>query len=173
MTSRIMSETGYTVQVTNLSSRVSENDLHEFFSFSGPIEHIELIRWFFFTFVFLRESKSDVSRPFFILDKCHIDFLIKKDNCYLRHVLSSQTRQSKCIWSKKNPLHSVIWYTCTEQLFKFIMLIVSWSHNSKFCLMTYHGLLFHDELILQIGRIWLYCLCDIQGTLCLGNCSIA
>lgn len=39
-----MSETGYTVQVTNLSSRVSESDLHEFFSFSGPIEHIELIR---------------------------------------------------------------------------------------------------------------------------------
>ncbi|CAL5029744.1 unnamed protein product [Urochloa decumbens] len=44
MASRIMSETGYTVQVTNLSSRVSESDLHEFFSFSGPIEHIELIR---------------------------------------------------------------------------------------------------------------------------------
>ncbi|OEL29152.1 Transcription factor ILI1, partial [Dichanthelium oligosanthes] len=40
----IMSETGHTVQVTNLSSRVSESDLHEFFSFSGPIEHIELIR---------------------------------------------------------------------------------------------------------------------------------
>ncbi|RCV35672.1 hypothetical protein SEVIR_7G270000v4 [Setaria viridis] len=39
-----MSETGYTVQVTNLSGRVSESDLHEFFSFSGPIEHIELIR---------------------------------------------------------------------------------------------------------------------------------
>ena len=104
MTSRIMSETGYTVQVTNLSSRVSENDLHEFFSFSGPIEHIELIRWFFFTLFFLRESKSDVSRPFFILDKCHIDFLIKKDNCYLRHFLSSQTRQSKCIWSEKKTI---------------------------------------------------------------------
>ncbi|CAD6259351.1 unnamed protein product [Miscanthus lutarioriparius] len=39
-----MTETGHTVQVTNLSSRVSESDLHEFFSFSGPIEHIELIR---------------------------------------------------------------------------------------------------------------------------------
>ncbi|TVU16305.1 hypothetical protein EJB05_21557 [Eragrostis curvula] len=39
-----MSESGYTVQVTNLSSRVSESDLHEFFSFSGPIEHVELIR---------------------------------------------------------------------------------------------------------------------------------
>ena len=49
MTSRIMSETGHTVQVTNLSSRVSESDLHEFFSFSGPIEHIELIRWFFYS----------------------------------------------------------------------------------------------------------------------------
>ncbi|KAL6844495.1 hypothetical protein ACP4OV_026168 [Aristida adscensionis] len=40
----IMSETGYTVQVSNLSSRVSESDLYEFFSFSGPIEHVELIR---------------------------------------------------------------------------------------------------------------------------------
>ncbi|KAK3143574.1 hypothetical protein QOZ80_4AG0302050 [Eleusine coracana subsp. coracana] len=39
-----MSETGYTVQVTNLSGRVSESDLYEFFSFSGPIEHVELIR---------------------------------------------------------------------------------------------------------------------------------
>uniref|UniRef100_A0A0D9ZRH1 RRM domain-containing protein n=1 Tax=Oryza glumipatula TaxID=40148 RepID=A0A0D9ZRH1_9ORYZ len=41
---RIMSGTGYTVEVTNLSSRASESDLHEFFSFSGAIEHIELIR---------------------------------------------------------------------------------------------------------------------------------
>lgn len=40
----IMSGTGYTVEVTNLSSRASESDLHEFFSFSGAIEHIELIR---------------------------------------------------------------------------------------------------------------------------------
>ncbi|KAE8818582.1 Protein vip1 [Hordeum vulgare] len=40
----IMSGTGYTVEVTNLSSSASENDLHEFFSFSGPIEHIDLIR---------------------------------------------------------------------------------------------------------------------------------
>lgn len=39
-----MSGTGYTVEVTNLSSRASEGDLHEFFSFSGAIEHIELIR---------------------------------------------------------------------------------------------------------------------------------
>jgi hypothetical protein len=39
-----MSGTGYTVEVTNLSSRASESDLHEFFSFSGAIEHIELIR---------------------------------------------------------------------------------------------------------------------------------
>jgi RNA recognition motif-containing protein len=44
MTFRIMSETGYTVQVTNLSGRVSESDLYEFFSFSGPIEYVELIR---------------------------------------------------------------------------------------------------------------------------------
>ncbi|KAG8066438.1 hypothetical protein GUJ93_ZPchr0004g38555 [Zizania palustris] len=39
-----MSGTGYTVEVTNLSSKASESDLHEFFSFSGAIEHIELIR---------------------------------------------------------------------------------------------------------------------------------
>ncbi|KAM3371218.1 hypothetical protein ACQJBY_018541 [Aegilops geniculata] len=39
-----MSGSGYTVEVTNLSSSASENDLHEFFSFSGPIEHIDLIR---------------------------------------------------------------------------------------------------------------------------------
>lgn len=39
-----MSEMGYTVQVTNLSGRVSESDLYEFFSFSGPIEYVELIR---------------------------------------------------------------------------------------------------------------------------------
>jgi RNA recognition motif-containing protein len=44
MTYRIMSGTGYTVEVTNLSSSASENDLYEFFSFSGPIEHIDLIR---------------------------------------------------------------------------------------------------------------------------------
>lgn len=45
LTYRIMSGSGYTVEVTNLSSSASENDLHEFFSFSGPIEHIDLIRW--------------------------------------------------------------------------------------------------------------------------------
>jgi RNA recognition motif-containing protein len=39
-----MSETGYTVQVTNLSGSVSESDLYEFFSFYGPIEHVELVR---------------------------------------------------------------------------------------------------------------------------------
>ena len=39
-----MSGTGYTVEVTNLSSRASESDLHEFFSFSGAIEHVEIIR---------------------------------------------------------------------------------------------------------------------------------
>lgn len=48
LTYRIMSGSGYTVEVTNLSSSASENDLHEFFSFSGPIEHIDLIRWHFF-----------------------------------------------------------------------------------------------------------------------------
>uniref|UniRef100_A0A0D9WA68 RRM domain-containing protein n=1 Tax=Leersia perrieri TaxID=77586 RepID=A0A0D9WA68_9ORYZ len=39
-----MSGMGYTVEVTNLSSRASESDLHDFFSFSGAIEHIDLIR---------------------------------------------------------------------------------------------------------------------------------
>lgn len=73
MTSRIMSETGHTVQVTNLSSRVSESDLHEFFSFSGPIEHIELIRWCFFyslslSLLFFRESKFYLYHSLFIVD---------------------------------------------------------------------------------------------------------
>ena len=67
MSSRIMSETGHTVQVTNLSSRVSESDLHEFFSFSGPIEHIELIRCFFtLSLLFFRESKLYVAHSLFI-----------------------------------------------------------------------------------------------------------
>ncbi|XP_020089933.1 binding partner of ACD11 1-like [Ananas comosus] len=39
-----MSLDGYTVEVTNLSGRVTERDLYDFFSFSGAIDHIELIR---------------------------------------------------------------------------------------------------------------------------------
>ncbi|KAF8408076.1 hypothetical protein HHK36_007217 [Tetracentron sinense] len=39
-----MSPTGYTVEVTSLSSKATEKDVHDFFSFSGTIEHIEIIR---------------------------------------------------------------------------------------------------------------------------------
>ncbi|XP_072990718.1 binding partner of ACD11 1 [Typha latifolia] len=39
-----MSLGGYTVEVTNLSGRATEKELYEFFSFSGAIEHIELLR---------------------------------------------------------------------------------------------------------------------------------
>ncbi|OAY72437.1 Binding partner of ACD11 1 [Ananas comosus] len=39
-----MSGGGYTVEVTNLSSKAAEKDLYNFFSFSGSIEHIEIIR---------------------------------------------------------------------------------------------------------------------------------
>ncbi|KAJ3677348.1 hypothetical protein LUZ60_003072 [Juncus effusus] len=39
-----MSQGGYTVEVTNLSNRATEKDLYDFFSFSGAIEHIEIIR---------------------------------------------------------------------------------------------------------------------------------
>lgn len=40
----IMSLNGYTVEVSNLSPRATEGDLYDFFSFSGAIEHIEIIR---------------------------------------------------------------------------------------------------------------------------------
>lgn len=39
-----MSLDGYTVEVSNLSPRATEGDLYDFFSFSGAIEHIEIIR---------------------------------------------------------------------------------------------------------------------------------
>nr|CAD1829047.1 unnamed protein product [Ananas comosus var. bracteatus] len=39
-----MSGGRYTVEVTNLSSKVAEKDLYNFFSFSGFIEHIEITR---------------------------------------------------------------------------------------------------------------------------------
>ncbi|XP_064956241.1 binding partner of ACD11 1-like isoform X2 [Musa acuminata AAA Group] len=39
-----MSLSGYTVEVTNLSPNATERDLYDFFSFSGAIEHIEIIR---------------------------------------------------------------------------------------------------------------------------------
>lgn len=34
----------YTVEVTNLSPRATERDVYQFFAFSGPIEHVEIIR---------------------------------------------------------------------------------------------------------------------------------
>lgn len=39
-----MSQEAYTIEVTNLSSRATEGDLYDFFSFSGAIDHIEIIR---------------------------------------------------------------------------------------------------------------------------------
>ncbi|OAY73366.1 Binding partner of ACD11 1, partial [Ananas comosus] len=39
-----MSGGRYTVEVTNLSSKVAEKDLYNFFSFSGFIEHIEIYK---------------------------------------------------------------------------------------------------------------------------------
>ncbi|KAL9297176.1 hypothetical protein ACSQ67_023072 [Phaseolus vulgaris] len=35
---------GYTALVTNLSPRATENDVHNFFAYCGPIEHVEIIR---------------------------------------------------------------------------------------------------------------------------------
>lgn len=35
---------GYTAQVTNLSPRATENDVHNFFSYCGVIENVEIIR---------------------------------------------------------------------------------------------------------------------------------
>ncbi|KAJ0988339.1 hypothetical protein J5N97_006695 [Dioscorea zingiberensis] len=40
----VMSSCGYIVEVTNLSSNATERDVYDFFSFSGAIEHIEIIR---------------------------------------------------------------------------------------------------------------------------------
>ncbi|PKA66621.1 hypothetical protein AXF42_Ash003276 [Apostasia shenzhenica] len=39
-----MSQSPYIVEVSNLSPKVTERDLYDFFSFSGVIEHIEIIR---------------------------------------------------------------------------------------------------------------------------------
>lgn len=39
-----MSQAGYTVEVTNLSPNATEKDVQDFFSFSGTIEHIEIVR---------------------------------------------------------------------------------------------------------------------------------
>ncbi|KDP41168.1 hypothetical protein JCGZ_15575 [Jatropha curcas] len=39
-----MNQGGYTVEVTGLSPKATEKDLYEFFSFSGVIEHVEIVR---------------------------------------------------------------------------------------------------------------------------------
>lgn len=36
---------GHTVQVTNLSPRATEGDVIDFFSFSGEIERVEIVRY--------------------------------------------------------------------------------------------------------------------------------
>lgn len=38
---------GYTVEVTGLSPNATEKDVHDFFSFSGAIQHVEIIRQVF------------------------------------------------------------------------------------------------------------------------------
>ncbi|KAK1261171.1 hypothetical protein QJS04_geneDACA013369 [Acorus gramineus] len=39
-----MGSNGYTVEVTNLSPSATEKDVYDFFIFSGPIDHIEIVR---------------------------------------------------------------------------------------------------------------------------------
>ncbi|XP_065861442.1 binding partner of ACD11 1 isoform X1 [Euphorbia lathyris] len=39
-----MDQDGYTVEVTGLSTKTTEKDLFDFFSFSGSIEHVEIVR---------------------------------------------------------------------------------------------------------------------------------
>ena len=41
-----------TVQVKHLSDLAGEREIHEFFSFSGEIEHIEIQRYFVFILYF-------------------------------------------------------------------------------------------------------------------------
>ncbi|CAL0318265.1 unnamed protein product [Lupinus luteus] len=39
-----MSSGGYSVEVTGLSAKATEKDVHDFFAFSGIIEHVEIVR---------------------------------------------------------------------------------------------------------------------------------
>ncbi|KAK9276375.1 hypothetical protein L1049_005908 [Liquidambar formosana] len=39
-----MSTGGYSVEVTSLSPKATEKDVHDFFAFSGTIDHVEIIR---------------------------------------------------------------------------------------------------------------------------------
>lgn len=42
-----------TVQVKQLSDLAGEREIHEFFSFSGEIEHVEILRWVVFVPIFV------------------------------------------------------------------------------------------------------------------------
>ncbi|XP_047308028.1 binding partner of ACD11 1 [Impatiens glandulifera] len=39
-----MSPSGYTVEVTGLSNKITEKDIYEFFAFCGTIEHVDIVR---------------------------------------------------------------------------------------------------------------------------------
>ncbi|MBA0585948.1 binding partner of ACD11 1 [Gossypium raimondii] len=39
-----MNDFGYTVEVTGLPTKATEKDVHDFFAFSGTIEHVEIVR---------------------------------------------------------------------------------------------------------------------------------
>lgn len=36
---------GYTAEVTSLSPKATENDVYDFFSHCGTVEHVEILRW--------------------------------------------------------------------------------------------------------------------------------
>ena len=110
--------------------------------------------------------------------------LTEKGNCYLWHILPTQTFLLKKIFGpQKN-------YACYFDIralnnYWHTMLIINLPHRMILSL-EYPGsqfkILFYDTPLssiswwiytLQIRRLWCHCLCDIQGTLCLGNCSIA
>lgn len=40
-----MNQEAYTIEVTGLSPKATEKDLYEFFSFSGAIDHVEIVRY--------------------------------------------------------------------------------------------------------------------------------
>lgn len=39
-----MGDTGYTIEVTNLSPNATEKDVYDFFKYSGTVEHVEIAR---------------------------------------------------------------------------------------------------------------------------------
>lgn len=40
-----MNQEAYTIEVTGLSPKATEKDLYDFFSFSGAIDHVEIVRY--------------------------------------------------------------------------------------------------------------------------------